>query len=66
LVFAGTDLAASRRLFDARSACWHVIAVTALATVLADPFIGLLAGCALELLQRPIAALARITLRSRR
>jgi predicted benzoate:H+ symporter BenE len=66
LVFAGTDLAASRRLFNARLSCWGVIGVTALATVITDPFIGLVAGCALELLQRPLAALAtRICRRSR-
>ena len=44
LIMAGTDLALSRRLFDARPSCWPVIGVTALLTVIANPVIGLATG----------------------
>jgi len=44
LIMAGTDLALSRRLFDARPSCWPVIGVTALLTVIANPVIGRAAG----------------------
>lgn len=59
LVFAGIDLAVSRRLFDARPACWPVIGVTAGVAVLADPVAGLAAGWAIELVQRPLFRLLR-------
>jgi MFS superfamily sulfate permease-like transporter len=51
LLWAAGELAVSRRLFDCRPSCWPVIAVTAAATLLADPFAGLLAGSAAELVR---------------
>lgn len=59
LIFAGTDLAVSKRLFDARPACWPVIGLTAGVSLVADPVIGLAAGWSVELLQCPLARLAR-------
>jgi MFS superfamily sulfate permease-like transporter len=49
LLVAGADLAMSKRLFDARPACWPVIAATAAATALLNPAIGLVAGWVVEL-----------------
>ncbi len=50
LVFmAGCDLALSRRLFDARPACWPAIGVAAGLTLAVNPAVGLAAGWALEL-----------------
>lgn len=46
LFVAAVELALSRRLWTARPSCWPVIAITALVTVWADPFFGLLAGVA--------------------
>jgi len=54
LLVAGGDLAVSRRLFDAQPSCWPVIAVAAAATLLVNPAIGLLAGCAGELARKAI------------
>jgi len=51
LVMAAGELALSRRLFDCRPSCWPVIAVTAAVTLWADPFWGLLAGSAAELVR---------------
>ncbi len=48
LFVAAVELALSRRLWTAKPSCWPVIAITALVTVWADPFFGLLAGVALE------------------
>lgn len=48
LFVAAVELALSRRLWTAKSSCWPVIAITALVTVWADPFFGLLAGVASE------------------
>ncbi|KPP99368.1 putative sulfate/molybdate transporter [Marinobacter sp. HL-58] len=48
LFVAAAKLALSRRLWTARPSCWPVIAITALVTVWADPFFGLLAGVAAE------------------
>ncbi|HSK41123.1 MAG TPA: putative sulfate/molybdate transporter [Arenibaculum sp.] len=48
LLIAGTDLALSRRLFDARPACWPAIAMTAILTLLANPAVALVCGWALE------------------
>jgi len=48
LLIASFELAASRRLFDCKPSCYPVIGATALATVLADPFIGLVAGTIAE------------------
>ena len=51
LIMAGTDLAVSRRLFDARPSCWPVIGVTALVTAFANPAIGLAAGWISEMVR---------------
>lgn len=48
LFVAAVELALSRRLWTAKPSCWPVIAITALVTVWADPFFGLLAGVATE------------------
>ena len=40
----GTDLAVSRRLFDARPSCWPVIGATALVTLIINPGLGLVMG----------------------
>lgn len=48
LLVAAVELAASRRLWAAKPSCWPVIATTALVTVWADPFVGLLAGVVSE------------------
>lgn len=48
LFVAAVELALSRRLRTAKPSCWPVIAITALVTVWADPFFGLLAGVASE------------------
>jgi hypothetical protein len=48
LLVAGADLAASRRLFDARPDCWPAIGITAAATLLADPAVGLACGWLVE------------------
>lgn len=57
LLVAGTDLALSRRLFDARPACWPAIGVAALATALLNPAAGLFAGWGLELARGAAARL---------
>jgi MFS superfamily sulfate permease-like transporter len=44
LILAGTDLAASRRLFDARPSCWPVIGIAALITLTINPTLGLAGG----------------------
>ncbi len=49
LLVAGTDLAVSKRLFDARPHCWPAIAIAAGATALVNPAVGLAAGWAVEL-----------------
>lgn len=48
LFLTAVELALSRRLWSAKPSCWPVIATTALVTVWADPFFGLLAGVATE------------------
>ncbi len=48
LMVAAVELGLSRRLWTAKPSCWPVIAITALVTVWADPFFGLLAGVAAE------------------
>jgi len=48
LLVAAVELASSKRLWTAKPSCWPVIAMTALVTVWADPFFGLLAGLASE------------------
>jgi MFS superfamily sulfate permease-like transporter len=52
LLVAGGDLAISRRLFDAQPSCWPVIAVAAAATLAVNPAVGLLAGCAGEVVRK--------------
>ena len=54
LLVAGGDLAISRRLFDAQPSCWPVIAVAAGITLAFNPAIGLLAGCAGEILRKAV------------
>ena len=54
LIFAGTDLAMSRRLFDARPSCWPVIGIAALITLTVNPAIGLVAGWLSELVRAAI------------
>lgn len=63
LLVASGELALSRRLFDCKPSCWPVIVTTAGATVWADPFWGLLAGTAAELVRLGVV---RIVLRYRR
>ena len=48
LFVAAAELALSRRLWTAKPSCWPIIAITAVVTVWADPFFGLLAGIASE------------------
>ncbi len=54
LVFAACELALSKRLFDARPSCQPVIAVTALATLAADPMWGLILGTAAEMVRKAL------------
>lgn len=51
LFVAAVELALSKRLWTAKPSCWPVIAITAVVTVWADPFFGLLAGVAAETVQ---------------
>ncbi len=51
LLVAAIELGFSKRLRSAKPSCWPVIATTALVTVWADPFSGLLAGVAAESLR---------------
>lgn len=48
LLIASFELAVSRRLFDCKPSCYPVIGAAALATLLADPFMGLVAGTLAE------------------
>jgi MFS superfamily sulfate permease-like transporter len=48
LLVAGSDLALSRRLFDARPDCWPAIGVAAALTVMVNPASGLAAGWTIE------------------
>jgi MFS superfamily sulfate permease-like transporter len=54
LIFAGTDLAFSRRLFDARPSCWPVIAASTIATLALNPAVGLVIGWIVELIRTSI------------
>ena len=54
LIFAGTDLAISRRLFDGRPSCLWVIGATALVTVTVNPALGLVLGWVAELIRAAI------------
>lgn len=48
LLVAAVELAFTKRLRTAKPSCWPVIGVTALVTLWADAFLGLLAGMAIE------------------
>lgn len=50
LIFAGADLAISRRLFDGKPSCLWVIGATALVTVTVNPALGLVLGWVAELI----------------
>jgi MFS superfamily sulfate permease-like transporter len=54
LLIAGTDLALSRRLFDAQPSCRPVIAAAAAATLFANPAVGLIVGCVGEIARKAI------------
>lgn len=54
LLIAGTDLAMSRRMFDAQPSCWPVIAVAGVVTLLANPAVGLVAGCVCEIVRKTV------------
>ena len=54
LIFAGTDLAISRRLFDAKPSCLWVIGATALVTVTVNPALGLILGWVAELMRAAV------------
>lgn len=54
LAFAALDLILSRRMFDARPDCQPVIAATAVGTLAAGAFVGLVIGLAAETLRRHI------------
>lgn len=51
LLIAAIELAFTKRLRTAKLSCWPAIAITALVTVWADPFWGLLAGVAADTLR---------------
>ncbi len=59
LLVAGTDLAASKRLFDARPDCWPAIGITAAATLLVNPAVGLACGWVVEVDRSAAAAAIR-------
>ena len=51
LLFAGADLALSRRLFDAQPSCWPVIILTAALMPLTNPALALAAGWLAEIVR---------------
>jgi MFS superfamily sulfate permease-like transporter len=57
LLMAAGELALTKRLFYCRPSCWPVIAVTAAVTLWVDPFWGLLAGSAAELVRLAVVRL---------
>jgi len=59
LLVAAGELALTRRLFDSRPSCWPVIAATAALTLWMNPFWGLLAGGATELIRSAVLRAAR-------
>jgi MFS superfamily sulfate permease-like transporter len=59
LLVAGTDLAMSKRLFDARPDCWPAIGVAATGTLLVNPAVGLVGGWAVEIIRAGVAWAAR-------
>ncbi|MFP7674552.1 putative sulfate/molybdate transporter [Marivita sp. S0852] len=56
LLIAAFELAANRRLFDARPSCRPVIAAAAVATVFFNPMLGLVAGTLAEILRKAVLA----------
>jgi MFS superfamily sulfate permease-like transporter len=54
LIFAGTDLAISRRLFDGKPSCLWVIGATAFLTVTVNPAVGLILGWVSEFIRAAI------------
>jgi MFS superfamily sulfate permease-like transporter len=54
LIFAGMDLAISRRLFDGKPSCLWVIGATALITVTINPALGLIVGWAAEMIRAAV------------
>src|SRR6516164_2777524 len=54
LIFAGTDLAISRRLFDGQPSCLWVIGTTALVTVTINPALALVVGWIAELIRAAV------------
>jgi MFS superfamily sulfate permease-like transporter len=54
LIFAGADLAISRRLFDGKPSCLWVIGATALVTATVNPALGLVLGWAAEFIRAAI------------
>ena len=54
LIYAGTDLAISRRLFDGKPSCLWVIGATALVTISVNPAVGLILGWTAELIRAAI------------
>ncbi|MBD0274069.1 MAG: benzoate/H(+) symporter BenE family transporter [Acetobacteraceae bacterium] len=61
LLVAGTDLAMSKRLFDARLNCWPAIVIAAGVTAPVNPAVGLAAGWAVELVRAFARASRRIS-----
>lgn len=59
LLVAAGELALTRRLFDSRPSCWPVIAATAALTLWVNPFWGLLAGGAAELVRSAVLRTGR-------
>lgn len=58
LLFAAIQLAATRRLVEARPSCWPAIGITAAVTLWLDPFAGLVCGTGLEILRRLVSGRA--------
>lgn len=56
LLIASAELAFSRRLFDCKPSCRPVMAITAIATVAANPLFGLAAGTLGEMLRKAVLA----------
>jgi MFS superfamily sulfate permease-like transporter len=54
LIFAGTDLAISRRLYDGKPSCLWVISATAVVTVTINPAVALVVGWIAELIRAAI------------
>jgi len=59
LLVAGTDLALSKGLLEARPACWPAIAIAAVGTGFLNPAVGLAVGCAVEAARAGATRIAR-------